>query len=350
MRLRLSLPAATMPLLVSLLAFTPIAERSAAAQAAGAAKPGAPAQTSAAPAAGQNLQVEPVPAANADPFPKPDPRFFTADAPDVATVNSFLRQSWGYDPNRIWQVEAILKTPVAGVSKIVVFVAEKGSQQKPVTLQFFTLPDGKHLISDDVLPFGSKPFAENRRLLEAQANGPARGAAGKSLLLVEFADYQCPHCKDAQATVDKLVQDFPNARYVYQQFPLEQIHTEAFKAAAYGVCAAQAGGSEAFFKFSAAAYEAQASLTPEGSNQALKDAVTKAGLDPEKVAACSASAATKAAVDASVKLGQELNVTATPTLFVNGRGLPLGSIPYEELKQIVAFQAAEDGAVPTLGK
>ena len=43
-----------------------------------------------------------------------------------------------------------------------------------------------------------------------------------------------------------------------------------------------------------------------------------------------------------MKLAQTLNVNETPTLFVNGRGVPMGAAPYETLKKIVAFQAQED--------
>ena len=42
-------------------------------------------------------------------------------------------------------------------------------------------------------------------------------------MLVEFADLQCPHCKEAQGTMDSMVKDFPNARVVFQSFPLVEI-------------------------------------------------------------------------------------------------------------------------------
>jgi hypothetical protein len=90
-----------------------------------------PAQSSEVPSApsAPNLQAPPASGEPTNPFPKVDPKNFTADKPSVETVNEFLRQSWGYDDNRIWQVAAILKTPVDGISKVVVQVAEKGSQQ-----------------------------------------------------------------------------------------------------------------------------------------------------------------------------------------------------------------------------
>ena len=121
-----------------------------------------------------------------------------------------------------------MKTAAANVTKVVVLVAQKNAQTggKPqiASLQFFVLPDGKHIIADDVLPFGTKPFAENRATLQQRADGPALGSASKDLMLVEFADFQCPHCKEAQAIMEKLRLQFPNARFVYENYPLVQIH------------------------------------------------------------------------------------------------------------------------------
>jgi protein-disulfide isomerase len=74
----------------------------------------------------------------------------------------------------------------------------------------------------------------------------------------------------------------------------------------------------------------------------LNSAVTKAGLDPAKIAACAALPATVAAVDASVKLAKDLNVNQTPTLLVNGRQVPANA-PYDTIKQIVEYQEKLDG-------
>src|ERR1700736_4917257 len=79
----------------------------------------------------------PAPPAQPQPMPPPDPANFTASAPTKDTVNDFLKASWGYDPNRIWQVQAIQTTPVQGLSKVTVLVEEKGSQQQqPSALVF----------------------------------------------------------------------------------------------------------------------------------------------------------------------------------------------------------------------
>jgi protein-disulfide isomerase len=288
----------------------------------------------------------PAPSAAPEPaFPPIDPANFTATTPTKQTVEDFLHAYWGYDTNRMWQIQAILPTPATGVSRVLILVRSTAGGPKDQTqqLSFFTLPDGKFLVADSLLPFGSKPFQAYREILEAGASGPTQGGASKALELVEFSDFQCPHCKDAQPIVAKLLADYPSAHFVYQDYPLTQIHTEAMKASTHGYCVAKAGGNEAFFKFSDALFAAQAGLTPTTADATLKDAETKAGQDPAKIAACSTTPAAKAAIDASVALGGRVGVNSTPTIYINGRGLPLVGIPYEMLQKIIEFQAKLDG-------
>ena len=207
-------------------------------------------------------------AAPADPFPIPNRKFFTAVSPTESEVESFLHTLWGYEPNRIWRIEGIQKTAAPGVSKVSVYVTEKTPNARVQNTAFYVTPDGKHAIADAVIDFGAHPFAERRSLLQNQANGPAVGAANKDLLLVEFADLQCPHCKEAQTTMKQLAADFPQARIVYQVFPLTSIHPAAFQAAAEALCIAKQS-NDAFFKFEDAVYETQEALTPEGTAKIL---------------------------------------------------------------------------------
>ena len=292
----------------------------------------------------QQLPAAPAaPAAQAEPqFPPLSDANFDAAAPTKADVESFLKTSWGYDANRVWEVYGIRKTAAPGLSKVTVLVAEKQTPQQIATLNFFVTPDGRHLIAQDsVLDFGPHPFENNYRTLQQQADGPSRGAAGKQFELVEFADFQCPHCKDAQPVAERLVQDFPQAHFVFENYPLVNIHPEAYKAAVWGTCVAQ-GGSEAFFKYADSVFAAQNDLAGQGAEQALRNAATAAGADPDKVAACADSAAGKSAVAASMGLGQALNVEETPMLFIDGRSVPMLAVPYEQLKAIIEYQFSMD--------
>jgi protein-disulfide isomerase len=141
--------------------------------------------------------------------------------------------------------------------------------------------------------------------------------------------------------VERLLKEYPQAQYVSQVFPLRHVHSEAEKAAENGVCVAKIGGNDAFFKYTDAVYANQAQLTPEGSTAALAAAVKTAGVDDAKVQACVADPSTKAAVDASIQLGEEVGVNQTPMLLVNGRALPLGGVPYEQLKTIIDYDMAQ---------
>jgi protein-disulfide isomerase len=284
------------------------------------------------------------PEAKAPVFPAPSPADFTASAPTKVVVDAFMQANLGFDPNSMWQVQAIEKTKIAGISKVIVFIGDKTGKQQPSRLFFFTTPDEKHIIvGERIIPFGEHPFAETRSMLQERANGPYRGAASKDLELVEFADFQCPHCKAAQANMDKLVADFPKARIVFQNDPLVSIHPESLTAAEYGACVAKLAGSTAFFQFASAVFEGQDGLaTPDGATLTLNSAATKAGLDPAKISACVALPETKATVEASIQLSKDLDIASVPTLVINGREVPANA-PYETLKQIIEYQAKMDG-------
>ncbi|MGO9777084.1 MAG: DsbA family protein [Terracidiphilus sp.] len=295
------------------------------------------------PAAPAAAPSSPAPAATLT-FPKPDPANFTAASPTKEVVNAFVQASWGYDDSRVWEVWAIRNTPAEGVSRVTILVGDKSGKQKPALVEFFVLPDGKHIIAqNDILPFGEHPYAEYRALAQKRADGPYRGSAMKDLEIIEFADFQCPHCKDAQANMDKLAVDFPKARIVFQTFPLETIHPQAARSAAYGICVTKQGGSNAFFTFASAVFDGQDGLaTDDGATLTLNSAVTKAGLDPAKIAECATAPTTVAAVEAMVKLAADLNINQTPTLLINGRQI-IATVPYDTLKQIVLYQAKLDG-------
>jgi len=180
-------------------------------------------------------------------LPKPDPANFTATSPAKDAVNGFLTESLGFDENRTWEIEAIQKTSIEGFSKVIVYLGDKSGKTKPQELDFYVLPDGKHLIvvppNDEIQAFGAKPYASARAEVQQKATGPYKGSAAKDLMLVEFADFQCPHCKEAQANMEKLATDFPKARIVFQNYPLEKIHAQAKHAASYSVCVAKLGGA-----------------------------------------------------------------------------------------------------------
>jgi protein-disulfide isomerase len=278
----------------------------------------------------------------ADPLPPADPKNFTVASPTVETVNAFLNQVWGYDSNRVWRVMAISQTIAPKVSKVIVYVTSKSADAKVQPAIFYVTPDGNYVIEGaSLVYFSATPYAATRDLLKEKASGAARGGASKDLMLVEFADLQCPYCKVAQTTMDQIVKDFPGARVVFQQFPLVDIHSSAFKAAAYGVCA-QKQSDDAFFKYAAGVFDTQQALGPTTEDTLLRAAAQRAGLDGLAIVTCANTQATKDIVNADIKLAVDAGIEHTPTLVVNGRAIPL-DLPYDLIKQIIVFQAKLDG-------
>ncbi|MGC2619379.1 MAG: thioredoxin domain-containing protein [Acidobacteriaceae bacterium] len=276
-------------------------------------------------------------------FPPVNPANFTAKSPTKEEVEAFLHTSWGYDKDRVWEIYAIQSTAAPGVSKVQILIAQRSTPTQIANLSFFVTPDGQHLISQEsILNFGAHPYTSAYHTLQQQANGPSRGAADKKFELIEFADFQCPHCKEAQPIVDKLLQDFPQAHYVFENFPLVNIHPTAYKAATWSACVFQQGGNDAFFKYADSVFAGQNDLAGQGADQVLRNSVIAAGLDPDKISACADSPAGKNAVDASMKLGNDLGIDETPMLLIDGRTMPMLAVPYDQLKTIIEWQFSLD--------
>jgi len=261
----------------------------------------------------------------------------TAGLPSEDTVNGFMQQTFGYDSTITWKVASIKPSVAEGLAEVTVVITNPAGQQ--VTTLYVT-PDGKHALAGDVLPFGSKPYAPAQEALQKGVNGPARGPEKSPVLIVEFSDLQCPHCKEAQPTVDKLLGDEPKARFVFQQYPLP-MHNWAEKAASYADCVGRSS-TDAFWKFVQGTYDDQANITESNADEKLTAIADKAGAKGEDIAACAAKPDTKTRVQKSVALGTEVGVTGTPTLFINGRRIAnVAGTPYEVLKGIVEFSAKQ---------
>lgn len=255
--------------------------------------------------------------------------------PSEATVDAFMQQTFGYEPNVTWKVSSIKPALVPGLAQVDVVLANSQGQQAS---RFYVTADGEHAVVGEIIPFGAKPFEPVNKLLEKGITGPSRGPKDAPVTIVEFGDLQCPACKAAQPAIESLIAAEPNARFVFQNFPLE-MHNWAAKGAAYADCVAQAS-NDAFWKFIAKTYETQSDITAENVDQKLTAIADGAGVKGSDIATCAATPATKARVDASIALGKAANVSGTPTLFINGRSVGnISQVPAEALKALVDFAA-----------
>ncbi|MGA9551772.1 MAG: DsbA family protein, partial [Candidatus Sulfotelmatobacter sp.] len=249
----------------------------------------------------------------------------------------FMQQMFGYEPQVSWKISVIKPAPVPGLAQVDVILANPQGQQLS---RFYVTADGEHAMVGDILPFGAKPFAPVRKILENGISGPARGPKDAPVTIVEFGDLQCPACKAAQPEIEALVAAEPGARFVFQNFPLE-MHNWAAKGADYAECVGEAS-NEAFWKFVAKAYETQGDITAENADEKLTALADASGVKGADIATCAKSPATKARVEASIALGKSAGVNSTPTLFINGRSIgSVSQVPADTLKALVDFAAKQ---------
>jgi protein-disulfide isomerase len=144
------------------------------------------------------------------------------------------------------------------------------------------------------------------------ADAPMKGSPTAKVTLVEFADYECPHCKRLQPVLRQILDEFHSDVKVYfKHYPLPQ-HTNA-RLAAEAAVAAQRQGK--FWQFQDMLWDKQDELTPVEIEKIAKDS----GLDVTKFRQDLDSQPVKARVQKDRAEGQALGLQATPTLYIDGR-------------------------------
>jgi protein-disulfide isomerase len=166
-----------------------------------------------------------------------------------------------------------------------------------------------------------------------EAADPSIGNAKAPVTIVEFSDFQCPFCLRAAPTLKRLREVYGDkVRVVWKDFPLTQIHPQAFKAAEAGHCAAEQGK---FWEYHDKLFGNQQALQPDSLKQYAKDA----GMDTGTFDTCLDSSKYAERVRDNVSAGARLGVSSTPTIFVNGRMLE-GAQPYEVFASVIDEELA----------
>jgi protein-disulfide isomerase len=257
--------------------------------------------------------------------------------PTTEEVDAALKRTLGYDPGVSWQIYQIQPAGVPGLADVLFAINKQAPQH------IYLTSNAENAIIGEMIPFGTNPFAPARAKLKG-AFGPSRGGPNPSIDIVEFSDLECPHCKKSHPVLEKLAADFPQARFIFQQFPLPaSLHPWAMKAAQYADCAGQIN-KDTFWKYVDAIFENQGGIALATADDKLKELAIVNGLDAMKVAACADSPETAARIKKSTDLGASLEVNETPTVFVNGRRVrAIGDIPYDKLKELVQFEIDHAG-------
>jgi protein-disulfide isomerase len=138
------------------------------------------------------------------------------------------------------------------------------------------------------------------------------GNAHAACTLVEYGDYECPHCGAAYPLVKQLEKHFgKRLRFVYRNFPLTQIHANAHAAAE---AAEFAGTKGKFWEMHDLLFENQSRLGEE----LFAELAEKLGLDAAELQDALANKTYEKHVRADFSGGVRSGVNGTPTFFING--------------------------------
>jgi protein-disulfide isomerase len=181
------------------------------------------------------------------------------------------------------------------------------------------------------------------------ADAPVLGRADAPVTIVEFSDYQCPFCQRFVANTFPAIKkdyiDTGKVRYVFRDFPLDQIHPLARKAAEAAHCAGEQGKywpmHDVLFQ------DSKALAVPQ-----LGEHARKLGLDAAKFDECLSSGRHAARVEKGLSDGAAVGVQGTPT-FVVGKTRPgdvvegmliRGAQPLDNFRRALDQALAEKGS------
>jgi len=146
---------------------------------------------------------------------------------------------------------------------------------------------------------------------------PMKGAEKANVTLIEFADYQCPHCKRASTVVKNVMKKYGSkVKLVYLDFPINPSGISR-QVAIGGVCA---DAQKKYWEYHYMAFDKQKDLAKDSPEKFAKEL----GLDLEKFKACVASPEAKMKVAKAEEEGKRVGVQGTPTFFINGRKMQAG--------------------------
>ncbi len=257
-----------------------------------------------------------------------------ANAALMDKVESYLRVLFGWGPEYKVTLGPVTPSEIPELLKIPVTVNYQGHDENGTV---YATKDAHFMFRGEIRDMSEDPFAETRAKIKL-GDSPSLGPPDAKLTVVEYSDFECPHCQQMYSILKVVEPEFPQVRFVFKNFPLEQLHPWAMTAALAGRCTYKTGSSSAFLKFQDSVFTNQDAITADSAwDQLTQYAISALGTagSADTLHSCMTAPETKAAVDADVAEGKALGVDSTPTFFINGR--PFVGGDRQTFEQIIRF-------------
>lgn len=162
-----------------------------------------------------------------------------------------------------------------------------------------------------------------------------RGNPNASIAIVEFSDFECPFCSRIHPTLDRIVEENDDVKWVFRHFPLSTIHSQALSAAVASECIANLSGNDAFWSFADAAFESQRQL----SDAWYKEQAVSFGIDSSKFQSCMNDRNIVSDIETDLGEATGTGGRGTPYVIVvtpSGKLMPFsGALPYAQISGLI---------------
>lgn len=236
-----------------------------------------------------------------------------------------------------------------------------GGDTRKSDIKFLLSKDRNTMLRMTKFDLTKDPLAEVMSKIDTSGR-PTRGAKSAKVVVVNYDDFECPFCSRMHQTLfpEMLKEYGDRVTFVYKDYPLVEIHPWATHAAVDANCLA-AQNTDAYWDFADYIHANQRDVNSEKTQDARFAALDKLtllqgqkhNLDSVKLQSC-IKADDEGPVKASMKEGDAVGVSATPTLFINGEKID-GAIPISQVRAALdralkdAGQPVPDHAPPAPG-
>jgi protein-disulfide isomerase len=169
-------------------------------------------------------------------------------------------------------------------------------------------------------------LAANRPAVFNDPQSPIAGNPKGDVTLVEFFDYRCPYCKQVEPSLEKLIGEDHQLKFVFKEFPV--LGPESEVAARVALAAKKQGKYDAF-------HRAMMNTAGHIDEAVIYKVAASAGLDVDRVKQDMQSPDIEKELKANLDLGKSLDLDGTPSFIVGDTIVP-GAISAADLKQLIA--------------
>ena len=250
------------------------------------------------------------------------------------SVEAYIRHAFALGPDVLITVGTPTEVGNSGLLETNIEVkTDQGSDK----VKMYITKDGHYLLRGELSDMTKDPLTENTSKMDLKG-APVLGDPKAPVTIVEYGDFECPVCRNLHDAMRGILPNYPQAKLIFKDFPLDTIHPWARTAALAGRCVYQQNPTT-FWKYFDYIYDQQDLISAANIYDKVVDFAGQNALNADAFKACLAAPQAAAEVDASIANGNLLEVRSTPTIFVNGRRVS-GADPHA-VQQYIDFELAQ---------